>query len=163
MRTEKLRKIFEYDKRGWLKWKTPHPSKNYLIGKRAGEINKHGPRSRAVIQISGKRYLAHRLIFQWHFGKCLGPIDHIDLNPLNNRIENLRAATHSENQGNRRKRKDSRHPFKGIRLNKKRWAAQIRFKNKRYFLGLHSTPELAALAYDKKARELFGAFAKTNF
>lgn len=90
--------------------------------------------------------------------------DHWDGNGLNNRRANLRVATHHQNQGNR---KPTRHSsrYKGVFACRRsgNWRAAIVLNGKQFRLGHFSTQKGAALAYDKKAVELFGEFAKTNF
>ena len=43
------------------------------------------------------------------------------------------------------------------------WQASLKYRGRSHFLGYHDTPEAAALAYDAKARELFGSFGRYNF
>lgn len=92
-------------------------------------------------------------------------IDHINRNGLDNRRVNLRPATHSQNQANRLQSIKNRSGYKGVHegAGKNKWQAEICFQNKRFTLGTHMTPEDAARAYDAKARELFGEYARCNF
>lgn len=92
-------------------------------------------------------------------------IDHADGNGLNNTRANLRHCTQRENMRNQKHHSDAAAPYKGIWRMKDcdRWAAQIQPKGKRIYLGLYKTAEEAARAYDAKARELFGPFARLNF
>jgi hypothetical protein len=92
-------------------------------------------------------------------------VDHVNGDGLDNRRENLRACTQLDNMKNQRRHADSRSPFKGIWWSKdcRKWAAQIYHAGKRKYLGLFAKPEDAAKAYDAKARELFGPFARLNF
>lgn len=92
-------------------------------------------------------------------------IDHKDGNILNNQRENLRSATKSQNQANSKIRKDNSSGYKGVSFyrNYRKWVAQIRVKGRNMILGYFSTPEEAALTYDKAARKFFGEFAKCNF
>jgi hypothetical protein len=89
--------------------------------------------------------------------------DHRDADGLNNRRDNLRECTTSQNHANRRKNfsvTSSR--FKGVYFDKSRskWAAEVKWHRKRYRLGRFDTEEAAALAYQAKATELFGEFAR---
>lgn len=89
-------------------------------------------------------------------------VDHRNLNSLDNRRENLRIATNTLNNANRRKAKHSGQPYKGIRLKEttQRWEARIWKDKKCYHLGYFDTPEEAHKAYCQKASELYGEFAR---
>jgi hypothetical protein len=93
-------------------------------------------------------------------------IDHKDGDGLNCRRENLRIATHGQNMQNRSKGSGSSR-FKGVTwwsLNGVgRWRAQIGYDGTMHHIGLFNSEEEAARAYDAKAREHFGEFARTNF
>ena len=64
--------------------------------------------------INRKPYRLHRIIFMMHHGYLPKYIDHIDGNPANNRIENLRPATSSQNNLNRGKHKRNTSGYKGV-------------------------------------------------
>lgn len=89
-------------------------------------------------------------------------VDHRNHDGLDNRRENLRLATSTENSRNKRPLKGRQ--YKGVSYHKAsgRYEAFIRCRPHKYHLGLHDTPELAALAYNAKAAELFGPFARLN-
>lgn len=91
-------------------------------------------------------------------------IDHRDRNGLNNQKDNLRTCSRSQNEGNAKLRKDSTTGFKGVSYKKERgkFLARVQFERKRISLGYFVTPEEAALAYNQKAIELFGEFARIN-
>jgi hypothetical protein len=92
-------------------------------------------------------------------------VDHIDGNPLNNRLSNLRVVTHQQNLFNQKKKTGTVSKYKGVTWCKRssKWLAQV-MKNKRNnFLGYFVDEMEAARAYDSAARELFGQFARTNF
>lgn len=90
-------------------------------------------------------------------------VDHVNGDTLDNRRSNLRIATNSENGMNSRRKGQGGHGYKGVTRNKYRWSASIRANRVRYHLGTFDTPEEAARAYDAKARELHGDFARLNF
>ena len=92
-------------------------------------------------------------------------VDHLDGDGLNNQRSNLRVCTDSQNGANRGKQKNNKSGYKGVHWNKKtkKWAAQIQYHKKVLNLGYYSDIIEAAKAYDKKALELFGEFARLNF
>lgn len=106
----------------------------------------------------GKILLMHRLIMGATDGSY---VDHRDRDTLNNRRENLRFCTASQNQGN------SIVPlgasgYRGVSQAKNRWFACIKRFGKRVYLGSFATPEEAAHAYDLAALDHWGEFARLN-
>lgn len=94
-------------------------------------------------------------------------VDHISGNPLDNRKVNLRVCTHAENQRNHKKHADGHCPYKGCyymqkQRGTKKWTAQLYFKGVVHSLGCHVTAEDAARAYNAKAIELHGQYARVN-
>jgi hypothetical protein len=106
------------------------------------------------------RVLMHRVIMGYPVGKV---IDHIDGNGLNNKKSNLRVCTKAENLRNRRKNYNSFSRYKGITFNSGSWKSVIMLNGKYIYIGRYKDEVEAAKAYDQKAREMFGEFAKTNF
>lgn len=118
--------------------------------------------------IKGGRIYIHREIMSKRLGRPLLReefVDHIDGNPKNNHSANLRLSTNQQNCCNRKTNKNNSSGYKGVNFHKGRqkWVAQIGYKWKRICIGYFDTPLEAALAYDTKAIELFGAFARPNF
>jgi hypothetical protein len=102
----------------------------------------------------------HQLILRTKY------IDHIDGNGLNNTRGNLRIATTKQNTWNRKKRTiPTSSKYKGVSVIKgrDRWQCRIYANGTRFFLGYFASEIEAARAYDKKAIELFGEFARLNF
>ncbi len=91
--------------------------------------------------------------------------DHVDTIGLNNRRCNLRNCDRRDNVHNLSRSNRGTSCFKGVFWDKrlKKWCAKICCDNKVYRLGCFDSEIDAALAYDRKARELFGAFARLNF
>ena len=90
--------------------------------------------------------------------------DHINGNGLDNCRSNIRRATHAQNSRNQKIRTNGASKFKGVARNKlaNKWIAQIKFEYKNIGLGYFKSEIKAARAYNKKAKELFGEFAKLN-
>jgi hypothetical protein len=131
------------------------------FGATAGRINtKPNGDGYIRIQIRGKRYKAHVLAWLYVYGKLPnGNIDHINRNPADNRISNLREATHGQNCRNATKYKNNRTGYKGVfRRRNGSYRAYITYNHVRYNLGHYKTPELASAAYKKKAMEFDGEF-----
>jgi hypothetical protein len=92
--------------------------------------------------------------------------DHINGETLDNRRVNLRIVTHAQNMRNRKVNRVNKLGYKGVSEQKgkkrTRFIAEINHNGKRRYLGTHDTPELAALAYNRAARDLFGEHANFN-
>jgi hypothetical protein len=107
----------------------------------------------------------HRCILERVLGRALTKdelVDHINSDTLDNRRENLRVATQSQNQSNRGKQSNNTSGFKGVcwSSSSKKWLAAIRVNGKRYHLGLANTPEEAHELYKKACLEFFGEFSR---
>ena len=91
-------------------------------------------------------------------------VDHINHNGLDNRKDNLRFVTQAQNNQNSRSHKNSTSDYKGVFWLKQRnkWRALIGNKGKQISLGCFTCEHEAALAYNKKAKELFGEHADLN-
>lgn len=91
-------------------------------------------------------------------------VDHWDRNGLNNQKTNLRPASQSQNLMNQLPGR-SNTGYKGVfvdRRCKKIFGARVTFNGQCHYTSFFDTPEEAALAYNKKAIELFGEFARLN-
>lgn len=94
-------------------------------------------------------------------------VDHKDGNRLDCRRDELRLATPAQQMQNRRRRSlgGVETPYKGIHFHKKSgfWQAEMRVKGKYTYIGIFKDELDAARAYDAKARELYGEYARCNF
>lgn len=161
---ELLTKLFDYNpENGLFICKTPISNK-VDKGDIAGWISNTNYR---MIQIHGKRYVAHRLAWFYVYGKWpVNQLDHINGDRQDNRINNLREVTNAQNSRWKPKNKNNKAGYKGVCFNKKSkkhpYQAFITFERKNYYLGKFKTPEQAAFAYNIKAKELFKEFAYLN-
>ena len=91
-------------------------------------------------------------------------VDHINHDPLDNRMCNLRIVTPSQNRQNQSIRAGGTSRYKGVCWHKGagKWQAQIHHNGKTIHLGAFATQPDAARAYDEGATKLFGEFAHTN-
>ena len=128
-------------------------------GKEAGWIDNFGYKFNGF---KGETYKTHRLIFFMHHGYLPKFVDHIDNDRLNNRIENLRAATASQNSWNQRKRSTNTTGIKGISWSErsKRWRARCMVNYKSYFVGSFKTIDEAANAIKAFRAENHKEFAR---
>lgn len=160
---ELLLEKFDYDKATGLLFrkKTEH-------GRKAGDVAGYVKKSDGYryVKINNKAIGAHRLI--WFIEKgywSTMDIDHINTNRSDNRIENLREATRSQNLHNCSVGKLNTHGCKGIRYQvkgKRKWCARIMHNYKSFYLGVFYTKEEAIAAYKKKSIELLGEFSGEN-
>ena len=109
----------------------------------------------------GKDIPMHRLVANTPIGMLT---DHVNGNKLDNRKCNLRICTPAQNCWNAKRKMNGKNIYKGIRKNKgeKKWLAAITKNGKYIHIGSFTTEIEAAKAYNKKAKELFGEFAKLN-
>lgn len=87
-------------------------------------------------------------------------VDHVDGNGLNCQRGNLRPATSAQNKQNQGRHRDNATGIKGVSRRRGKWRAQITANGKRQHLGDFETPQEAAVAYQKAAKEAFGEFAR---
>lgn len=117
---------------------------------------------RTFYAANGFRVTMHRLILKPPHGL---QVDHINGDGLDNRRANLRACTQFQNQQNKRSVAGSSSAFKGVSWDKAlhRWQARIRPFGRLTNIGLFDSELEAAKAYDAKAKEFYGEFARLNF
>lgn len=159
---ERLRELFSYDPvTGDLRWKIAPNFKPELVGEIAGSKDSRGYRR---VTINLKRVLAHRIAWAIENGSWpRNEIDHIDANPANNAIYNLREATSSQNKRNVRLSKRNTTGFKGVTRNtgcRLPFKATIYVNGKNRVIGSFRTAEEAHVAYCNAAKQHYGEFAR---
>ena len=137
---------------GNLYWKEK-PLRGYNTKKPIGSLDKNGYK-RASFKY--KRHMLHRLVWIFHNGP-IGEglqINHKDCNRENNRIENLEIVTPRENLLRTKHHKSGR--LFGCYFNKslKKWASNIKIKDKLTNVGYFGTEIEAHEAYKKAMRTL---------
>lgn len=114
----------------------------------------------------GNKKIKHIILSRLLLNAPIGSyVDHKDCNPLNNTRSNLRLATPSENSRNVPKTANKRSSqYKGVswHIRKQKWIATVAINSKNRFIGYFNSESEAANAYNKKAKELHGEFAKLN-
>lgn len=129
-------------------------------GKVAGWLDE---RNYVLIRYKDKLVRSHNLVWLYHKGVWPDfELDHINNDPLDNRIENLRPADRNEQSANQKLQSRRAGKYKGVHKNDTSYYVKIKKNGKQYHVGSFKTEVEAALAYNKKAIELFGEFARLN-
>jgi len=154
---EQLKEWFNYHSDGYLVWAVSRGKAK--AGKKAGMIHKNGYLRTGI---NGKVYSNHRLIYIWHYGKTSKFIDHIDGNPLNNKINNLREANAIENQQNAKLSVKNTSGYKNVTLcpQTKKWAVKLRVDGKIKIVGRYNDIELANLVAIEARDKYHGKYAR---
>ena len=154
---DKLQEALSYDPdTGEFMWKL-RSADRIKVGDVAGSLKANGY---IGIQICGKLYKAHRLAWLYTHGSWPSDqIDHINCVKHDNRINNLREATQSQNLADRPAWRDG---LKGASFNKhaNKWHASIQKDGHSSHLGYFTSEEEANCAYAGAARQLHGEFAR---
>lgn len=152
---EVLHSLFTY-KDGELYWKV-RPAQRVKINDIAGSFSA----GYKQVYIKSKPYKSHRIIFMMHYGYAPDQIDHIDGNPSNNKIENLRGVTNSQNQLNRKTSSTSRTGVKGISLSSSnKFVVRISINQKDKYFGSFDNLELAELVAQEARNKYHGEYAR---
>ena len=141
-----------YPKSGNIRWQITRGSKAPK-GSIAGTLRSDGYR---VIKFYGKYFYAHRIAWLLYYGKWHRlELDHRDGVGSNNKIKNLRLATRSQNEDNKKLSYKNKTGYKGVFEKRKGVFQAILGHNKKYiYLGYYSTAKLAAHAIDIEVKKL---------
>jgi len=153
---EEIRNVFEYEDRGILR--RVNGGKKDYPWRGAGLDRKY-----FSCKVKGKDVYLHRAIWFWHYGWVPNSLDHIDGNPSNNKIENLRPCTQTQNNYNMRRPSSNTSGVKGVRYcagRAKPFRAEIRIAGKKHHIGYYETLEEAAIAYKDYATIVAGEFVR---
>ena len=152
---ERVKQLFDYKDGNLYR-------KNLNNRTKAGPIGTNNGVNYQVVKIDGVKHYVHRVVFFWNHGHLPVEIDHIDCNRANNKIENLRASTRSQNAMNRGVTKRNPTGIKGVFYLKasKNYRAEITVCGKRVRLGHFSDANSAMNAYNQAAMQHHGVFAK---
>ena len=140
-------------------------TRQFKIGKILGyKMKPHKDRDEIymVARPLGKHQLIHRLIFLHQHGHLPKIVDHINGNSLDNRIENLRAATVSENMLNQKIRSDNKSGCKNVAWSSlhQQWRVRMLVNGKNRSLGTFDDLEFADLVAQEARSKFHGAFAR---
>lgn len=155
---EYLKSVLSYDpgsgKFTWLKTKT----NAIKVGDKAGHLHLFGY---LIIRINYNAYRAHRLAWLYHYGEWpVGVLDHRNGKRDDNRINNLRECTKSQNKSNSAKCPNNTSGNTGVvwESDRKKWRAQIQLNNKNINLGRFTNIEGAIAAREAGEIKHFGEF-----
>jgi len=106
------------------------------------------PRGYVMVNIQGKEYRLHRLIYTYMTGNIPDEIDHINGDGFDNRWCNLRSVSHRQNQMNRKIPSGNTSGIMGVWFDnaRKKWTAEIMIRQKKKYLGRFSLKKDAAKA-----------------
>ncbi len=146
VRKNLLERLFFIDpEKGSIRWRESGTGRR--MNQEAGTVNSDGYRQ---IGIDNILHYAHHLIWLYTTGRYPeDQIDHIDRNPSNNRIDNLRELTNQEQQFNRSMTYNKEEPM-GVSFcsgRKRPYKARISTDGNQVYLGHYKTPEEAHNAY----------------
>jgi hypothetical protein len=160
---DELRRLFNYDPATGTLMRRSRVDIPPRIDKRFANkpTGYRGAMGYLQVGIGKQLFLAHRIIWKFVHGTEPTHIDHINGNPSDNRLVNLRLATRSQNLCNRSRTKTKLSQLpKGVFRAGKKFSAAITAQGKLYRLGHYNTPEQASVAYQEAALRLHGEFAR---
>jgi len=153
---QEAHRLWRYED-GRLYWRVK-PSGNVKLNAEAGCVHGNGYRE---VSVNRKTYGVHRIVFLMFHGFIPPIIDHIDNNPLNNRVENLRAATRSSNGCNRRAASNNSSGVKNVsRSTDGKWVVMVQRDKKQHYYGRYLNLAEAAKVAEQARLDLHGKYAR---
>jgi hypothetical protein len=140
-----LREYLDYHpESGELRWRKGN-NRKVKVGDLVGKVNTTGYR---CTKIGGKYYLLHRICWALHYGEDPHPlpVDHMDGDKLNNRINNLRTVTYTENSLNRKLLTTNTSGHRGVTMIRGKWRARGTLHGRITDLGSYDCKEDAITA-----------------
>ena len=160
---ETVREMFDYREDGNLVRRYATMGNGNYAGRVIG-TTPNGTRANRYSQtkIHGKCWCVHKLIYLYHHGVVPEQLDHINKDSADNRIENLRVASGSENACNRKLFANSTSGSKGVSWHKaqSRWFVYVDIRKKRKNIGYFDDLELADLVATEARNLYHGAFVR---
>jgi hypothetical protein len=159
---ELLHELFEYND-GELYWKKRPSKKSVKVkpGNKAGTLCNN---FYCQIRINGEYYYSHRIIFAMFHGFFPNSVDHIDGNRSNNKIENLRQATQTQNNYNAFMRSDNTSGYKNVYWDKRsnKWLVTVKVEQKTKHIGYFKNINMANNAAILARKQYYGEYARDN-
>ncbi len=156
MTYDEAHRLFEY-RDGALYWRVK-PCRRDPVGMKAGYVDSRGY---ATVVYKRKRHYLHRVVYLMHNGVLPSEVDHIDGDKTNNRVENLRACTHSQNGQNRFVQSNSKSQVKNVSWSsaRKKWVVYASINGKNTNFGGYEDIDLAELVAAEVRSKYHGVFA----
>ena len=159
---ETLHELFYYREDGNLIRKKSTTGNGNYAGRAIGTNPKKDRANRySTTKIQGQHWCVHKLIYLYHHGIVPDQLDHINRNTTDNRIENLRPVSASQNASNRTLFKTSTSGYKGVSWHKasNKWFVYVDVNKKRKNIGYFEDLELADLVATEARNKYHGAYA----
>jgi hypothetical protein len=156
---DRLKELLHYDPvTGHFTWKV-RTSNRIRIGDRGGSLKECG-RYRQI-KVLGVVYLEHRLAWFYMTGELPDYVDHDNTDGTDNRWDNLRKCTQTQNMANTNLKSFNKTGYKGVFCLEpgKKWKASIKLNGKTKHLGIFDSPEMAHEFWCLAADMIYGEFA----
>lgn len=176
MPAEQLRGLFTYDPTSGVLFWLPRKIEAFATANAAATWNtryankpagtrmlgKQGRPEAVLVGYKGQLYKVHRIIWAIVHGSIPEDleVDHRNSNPFDNKLDNLRLATHAQNMANRAIRSSRPLSLSGAYIRSRRFRASISVAGKTKYLGTFNSAEEAHAAYCQAAVLLRGEFAR---